>query len=76
MTRMMKLDRTYRIYMLETVTREYYIDVVAKNFEDAEDKAYEQIDLGIEEHVNATVIDRYTNHELDEIEELNTSQEQ
>ena len=76
MTRMMKLDRTYRIYMFETVTREYYIDVVAKNFEDAEDKAYEQIDLGIEERVNATVTDRYINHELDEIEELNTSQEQ
>ena len=77
MTRMMKLDRTYRVYMREIVTREVYVDIVADSFEDAEDKAYEYCDIEGEWYQSKFIQDgKMIEHEVDEIEELNTSQEQ
>ncbi len=70
MTRMMHIDRKYRIHLTKNLKEGFYVDVTAGSVDEAEDYALQLIDNKLLHHMQTITTSAHAGYEIESIEEL------
>jgi hypothetical protein len=70
MTRMMHLDRKYRVHLKKNLEESLYVDLTAGSADEAEDYALQLIDNKLMYHMQTISTSANAGYEIESIEEL------
>jgi len=70
MTRMIHIDRKYRVHLTKNLDENLYVDLTAGSLDEAEDYALELIDNKLLHYMQTMTTSAHVGYEIESIEEL------